>query len=81
LRHLFAHISSEFEPVTLEAFKQVALEERPVAQVAAALGMSAGAVYVSKSRVLRRLREVASRLIGDELWGETDRAKENPRTV
>jgi RNA polymerase sigma-70 factor (ECF subfamily) len=67
LRHLFARISAEFEPATLEAFEQLVMEERPAATVASALGMTVGAVYVAKSRVLRRLREEATRLIGDDL--------------
>lgn len=67
LRHLFSRIAAEFEPATLEAFEQLVIEERPVAVVALALNMTAGAVYVAKSRVLRRLREEATRLIGDDL--------------
>lgn len=42
---------------TWAAFERVALNNRPPADVAAELGMTLGAVYVAKSRVLKRLRE------------------------
>jgi DNA-directed RNA polymerase specialized sigma24 family protein len=41
------------------------VEGKRPAQVAAALGMSAGAVYTAKSRVLGRLRELLSDLLAD----------------
>lgn len=50
-------IRAEFEENTWQAFWRVTVEEQASAEVAAALGMSTGAVYVAKSRVLRRLRE------------------------
>jgi RNA polymerase sigma-70 factor (ECF subfamily) len=50
-------IRSEFEERTWRAFWGVAVDDRPAAEVAAELGMSPGAVYIAKSRVLRRLRE------------------------
>jgi RNA polymerase sigma-70 factor (ECF subfamily) len=46
----------EFEPRTWEAFYQTAVEGRTAGDVAAELGMTAGAVRVAKSRVLHRLR-------------------------
>lgn len=81
LRHLFARIAAEFEPTTVEAFEQLVMEQRPVAAVAAALDMTTGAVYVAKSRVLRRLREEASRLIGDDLSGTTPPEPKKSRSV
>src|SRR5262249_30991608 len=50
-------IHAEFEGRTWQAFWGVAVEGRAAADVAAELTMSPGAVYVAKSRVLRRLRE------------------------
>jgi RNA polymerase sigma-70 factor, ECF subfamily len=50
-------VRSEFADRTWQAFWRVTVEGHAPAQVAADLGMSAGAVYVAKSRVLRRLRE------------------------
>jgi RNA polymerase sigma-70 factor (ECF subfamily) len=50
-------IQNEFEERTWKAFWQVAVDGRPVADVAAALNLSPGAVYIAKSRVLKRLRQ------------------------
>jgi RNA polymerase sigma-70 factor (ECF subfamily) len=50
------NIRAEFESRTFEAFRQTAIEDRAIADVASDLGMSPGAVRVAKSRVLRRLR-------------------------
>jgi RNA polymerase sigma-70 factor (ECF subfamily) len=53
------------EATTWEAFWQTAVEGRPAAEVAAALGMNPGAVYTSRSRVLVRIRRAIEEL-GDE---------------
>ncbi|MBM4073980.1 MAG: sigma-70 family RNA polymerase sigma factor [Planctomycetes bacterium] len=50
-------VRGEFEPHTWQAFWKTAVEGRMANDVAADLGMSAGAVRVAKSRVLHRLRE------------------------
>jgi RNA polymerase sigma-70 factor, ECF subfamily len=50
-------VRGEFEERTWQAFWGVAVEDRRPADVAAALGLSVNAVYLAKSRVLRRLRE------------------------
>jgi RNA polymerase sigma-70 factor, ECF subfamily len=50
-------IRGEFEARTWQAFWLTAVEARTPAEAAAELGMSAGAVRVAKSRVLKRLRE------------------------
>jgi RNA polymerase sigma-70 factor (ECF subfamily) len=52
----------EFERRTWDAFVQTTLDQRRAADVAADLGMSVGAVYMAKSRVLRRLRDVLAEL-------------------
>jgi RNA polymerase sigma factor (sigma-70 family) len=60
-RNLFrwaaAKVQGEFEPKTWEAFWQTAMLDRPGQEVADALGISAGAVYIARSRVLARLKE------------------------
>jgi RNA polymerase sigma-70 factor (ECF subfamily) len=56
-------IRSEFEERTWRAFWGVAVDDRPAAEVAAELGMTPGAVYIAKSRVLRRLRDEFGELI------------------
>jgi RNA polymerase sigma-70 factor (ECF subfamily) len=55
-------IRTEFEPATADAFWQTTIDERPPAEVAAALGLTINAVYKAKGRVLRRLREVLAGL-------------------
>jgi RNA polymerase sigma-70 factor (ECF subfamily) len=50
-------VRGEFTATTWEAFRGVALEGRPAAAVGARLGLTANAVLIAKSRVLRRLRE------------------------
>jgi RNA polymerase sigma-70 factor (ECF subfamily) len=58
-----AFVQAEFEPRTWQAFWRVAALDQPPAAVAADLGMSVGALYVAKSRVLRRLREELAGLL------------------
>jgi RNA polymerase sigma-70 factor (ECF subfamily) len=50
-------LRDEFQPATWKAFHEHGLNGRPAAQVAAELGMTDGAVYAAKCRVLGRLRE------------------------
>lgn len=50
-------VRRDFEEITWKAFYLVAVEEQKVPDVAAELGISPNAVYLAKSRVLRRLRE------------------------
>jgi RNA polymerase sigma-70 factor (ECF subfamily) len=50
-------IQTDFGERTWKAFWGVAVEGRPPADVAADLGLTPGAVYSAKSRVLRRLRQ------------------------
>jgi RNA polymerase sigma-70 factor (ECF subfamily) len=47
----------EFEERTWQAFWRVAVGEQAPADVAAELGMTVNAVYLAKSRILRRLRD------------------------
>lgn len=66
-RHVFdrllALVEPEFELRTWSAFRRVALEGRPAAEVAGELGMTENAVLLAKSRVLRRLREEGKGLV------------------
>lgn len=50
------HIKSEFQPNTWRAFWLAAVDGVPIAEIAQQVGMSAGAIYVAKSRVLARLK-------------------------
>jgi RNA polymerase sigma-70 factor (ECF subfamily) len=65
LRCLLEAIELEFEPATVRAFRRVALEGASGAEAAGECGMSLGAVYAARSRVLRRLRELADGLIDE----------------
>jgi RNA polymerase sigma-70 factor (ECF subfamily) len=63
LRCLLEMMEIEFEPTTTHAFRRVALEGATAVEAANELGITVGAVYTARSRVLRRLREVAEGLI------------------
>jgi RNA polymerase sigma-70 factor (ECF subfamily) len=63
LRRLLELLEAEFEPATLTAFRRTALDGDAPQQVAEELGLSVAAVYIARSRVLRRLREEAEGLI------------------
>jgi RNA polymerase sigma-70 factor (ECF subfamily) len=56
-------IREEFEERTWEAFWRTAVDDRTAVEVGAELGMTPGAVYVAKSRVLKRLREEFGELL------------------
>jgi RNA polymerase sigma-70 factor (ECF subfamily) len=58
-------VQGRFTPSTWQAFWRTAVDGRPVAEVAAELGLSAGAVYVARSRVLARLAEQVRQLPDD----------------
>jgi RNA polymerase sigma-70 factor (ECF subfamily) len=56
-RHAMELVRDQFEAQTWEAAWRVVVEGERPADVAADLGMSRGAIYTAKSRVLSRLRE------------------------
>ncbi len=60
LRELLISIEPEFEPSTFQAFRRQVYDAAPAVQIARELGISVGAAYTAKSRVLRRLREAAA---------------------
>jgi RNA polymerase sigma-70 factor (ECF subfamily) len=57
LRQALDLLCDEFQPATWKAFCEHGLNGRPAAAVAAELGMTVGAVYAAKCRVLGRVRE------------------------
>ncbi len=63
VRRALALIEGDFAPATWQAFRQFAVAGRPAAEVAAELGLTVNAVYLARSRVLRRLREQLAGLI------------------
>lgn len=60
-QHLFRWASDQvkghFTESTWGAFWQTAVENKPAGEVAEALGMTTGAVYIAKSRVMAKLKE------------------------
>lgn len=50
------HVRSEFRESTWLAFVETCINGRPIAEVAKELEMSPGSVYVSRSRLMARLR-------------------------
>jgi RNA polymerase sigma-70 factor, ECF subfamily len=62
LRQALRFVSSEFEPRSWQAVWRVVVDGQRPADVAAEHGMTPNAVYVAKSRVLARLREVLAEL-------------------
>ncbi len=63
LGRLLEIVSSRFQPITVAAFRGVALEGRPAATVAQDLGLSLNAVVIAKCRVIRELRREAQDLL------------------
>jgi RNA polymerase sigma-70 factor (ECF subfamily) len=59
----FELMQAEFQPATWQACWQFVVLDRPAAQIASELGITVNAVYLAKSRVLRRLREELSGLL------------------
>jgi RNA polymerase sigma-70 factor (ECF subfamily) len=60
-------VRGDFTPSTWQAFWQTAVEDRAPSQVAVELGLSVGAVYIARSRVLARLKRRIEKLGGDTL--------------
>jgi len=54
-------VRGEFREATWDAFWLTCVEGRPVGNVAAQLGISAGAAYVARSRVMARMKRVIQR--------------------
>ena len=63
VRRALALMEAEFKPATWQACWECVVRSRPPAEVAAELGVTDNAVYLARSRVLRRLREELSGLL------------------
>jgi RNA polymerase sigma-70 factor (ECF subfamily) len=57
LRRAMQIMQNDFKPATWKACWGVIVERRPAAEVASALGITVGAVYAARFRVLARLRQ------------------------
>jgi RNA polymerase sigma factor (sigma-70 family) len=65
-------VSSEFQPATWKAFRLTAVDALSVKEVAGQLGISVGAIYIARSRVIARLRELIES-VADEPMDLSDR--------
>ena len=69
-RQIFAwaaeKIRGEFKPGTWQAFWKTAVENVPVAAVAAKLEMTKGAVYIARSRVMAKLKSQIQQYVSNE---------------
>lgn len=63
-RYAAERVRPEFRDPTWQAFWATGVEGREPAAVAAEMGLSVGAVYIAKSRVMARLRTVIAALEG-----------------
>lgn len=61
-----ARVKRSVMPSTWQAFWLTLVEQRTCEEVAAELGMSVGAVYIARSRVVARLREVVAQLEAED---------------
>jgi len=65
-RRAAEQVQAEFRETTWRAFWMTAVENGEIADVARELGVATGVVYVSRSRVMKRLREAAEELSEQE---------------
>ena len=65
LAYAAEQVRASFEDATWQAFWQTAVEGKPGKAVAASLGMTVGAVYIAKSRVLSRIKEQVRQLLDE----------------
>ena len=54
-------IKPSFQPNTWQAFWRTAVEQQDVSEVADSLGISTGAIYMARSRVIAKLRKTVER--------------------
>jgi RNA polymerase sigma-70 factor, ECF subfamily len=59
-------VRREIDPAVYQAFELYACQNQPPERVAALLGISRNAVYISKTRVLQRLRRIITELQEEE---------------
>jgi len=59
-------VKPDFASSTWAGFWETAVEQRPASEVAKELGISVGAVYIAKSRVIAKLKQVVERISDGE---------------
>ena len=66
LKACITELRQQVEPVTLEAFELYALKGVEADEVAKRLGISRNAVFLAKSRLIARLRDMQTQM--EEIW-------------
>jgi RNA polymerase sigma-70 factor (ECF subfamily) len=61
-----ARVRGQFRESSWQAFWRTSVEGEGVVEAAQSLGLSVGAVYIARSRVMARLREEIQRLEGEQ---------------
>ena len=59
-------VRREFRDTTWQAFVETSINGRPIAEVAGALSLSRGSVYVARSRIIARLRTKVEEFEADQ---------------
>lgn len=65
LKQCLRQIQAEVAPHTYEAFYRTAMEDQPMQEVAAALGLTLNQVYVARSRITQRLHDRMHALVAE----------------
>ena len=65
LRRILRLVKSDFPEETWKVFCQHVLENRPVAEIASEFGITTNAVYLTRTRILKRLREELAGLMDE----------------
>jgi RNA polymerase sigma factor (sigma-70 family) len=71
-------VKKDFAETTWRAFWKTAVENKPIAAAAQELGLSVGAVYIARTRVLARLRERVTSL-GEDSGFDLGGSHTNPK--
>jgi RNA polymerase sigma-70 factor (ECF subfamily) len=66
LDRLLEKVAEEFAPQSIEIFRRLSLNVEAVDDVARGLGLTANACFITRSRVLKRLRELVRLLFGED---------------
>lgn len=67
-RMLARKVREEFEEVTWQAFWMTSVDGIPVEETARSLGQTVGSIYTARSRIIRRLQELAQRHDREGEW-------------
>lgn len=60
------HVQEHFEESTWQAFWKTSVEQQPLVDVCEELGLSRGAIYVARSRVMAKLRKHIEKLESED---------------